>query len=78
MSDVETLLEEIAGIGATEHGGVRRLAWTDEDALLQVLPAISEYDVYVCGPDPWTDAVCAAAAAAGLPSSQLHRERFSW
>ena len=34
MSDVETLLEEIAGIGATEHGGVRRLAWTDEDAQL--------------------------------------------
>ena len=34
MSDVETLLEEIAGIGATEHGGVRRLAWTDEDARL--------------------------------------------
>src|SRR3954447_23205518 len=34
VSDVETLLEEIAGIGATEHGGVRRLAWTDEDARL--------------------------------------------
>ena len=34
MSDVETLLEEIAAIGATEHGGVRRLAWTDEDARL--------------------------------------------
>jgi beta-ureidopropionase / N-carbamoyl-L-amino-acid hydrolase len=34
VSDVETLLEEIAAIGATEHGGVRRLAWTDEDARL--------------------------------------------
>ena len=34
MSDVETLLEEIAAIGATEHGGVRRLAWTEEDARL--------------------------------------------
>jgi predicted ferric reductase len=53
-------------------------AWTDEDALLQILPTISEYDVYVCGPDPWMDAVCVAAVAAGLPSSQLHQERFSW
>jgi N-carbamoyl-L-amino-acid hydrolase len=34
VSDVESLLEEIAGIGATVHGGVRRLAWTDEDARL--------------------------------------------
>jgi beta-ureidopropionase / N-carbamoyl-L-amino-acid hydrolase len=34
VSDVESLLEEIAGIGATSHGGVRRLAWTDEDARL--------------------------------------------
>jgi N-carbamoyl-L-amino-acid hydrolase len=34
VSDVESLLEEIAGIGATQHGGVRRLAWTDEDARL--------------------------------------------
>jgi beta-ureidopropionase / N-carbamoyl-L-amino-acid hydrolase len=34
VSDVESLLEEIAGIGATHHGGVRRLAWTDEDARL--------------------------------------------
>jgi N-carbamoyl-L-amino-acid hydrolase len=34
VSDVESLLEEIAEIGATQHGGVRRLAWTDEDARL--------------------------------------------
>src|ERR671932_782304 len=34
MTDVETLLAQIAEIGATADGGVRRLAWTDEDARL--------------------------------------------
>ncbi|MGC4939853.1 ferredoxin reductase family protein [Kribbella sp. DT2] len=53
-------------------------AWADEEALLHLIPAISEYDVYVCGPDRWMDAACAAALAAGLPSRQLHQERFSW
>jgi len=52
--------------------------WTDEDAMRQLVPGIDGYDVYVCGPDPWMDAVCAAARGAGLPPNQLHQERFSW
>jgi ferredoxin-NADP reductase len=53
-------------------------AWTDEDAMQQLVPCISQYDVYVCGPDQWMDAVCAAATGIGLPPNQLHQERFSW
>jgi len=53
-------------------------AWTDEQALLSLVPAITEYDVYVCGPDLWMDALCAAALAVGVPSNQLHQERLSW
>ncbi|MFF1819670.1 ferric reductase-like transmembrane domain-containing protein [Kribbella sp. NPDC058245] len=53
-------------------------AWSDEDALRKLIPDISLYDVYVCGPDPWMDAVVAAAGRSGLPSNQLHQERFSW
>ncbi len=34
MSDVATLLGQIERIGATGDGGYRRLAWTEEDALL--------------------------------------------
>ena len=54
------------------------MSWSDEDALRQVVPGIERYDVYVCGPDRWMDAVCAAAVASGLPAAQLHQERFSW
>ncbi|MEX0502265.1 2Fe-2S iron-sulfur cluster-binding protein [Alphaproteobacteria bacterium LSUCC0719] len=33
--------------------------------------------VYVCGPDGYMDAVLAAAAVAGIPDDNLHREYFS-
>ncbi len=33
--------------------------------------------VYACGPDGYMDAVIAAAAAAGIPEENLHREYFS-
>ena len=53
-------------------------SWTDEDAMRQLVPGIDRYDVYVCGPDRWMDAVAATALAVGLPANQLHQERFSW
>jgi len=44
----------------------------------QLIPSLREYDVFVCGPDGWMDATAAALLAAGLPSAQLHQERFTW
>jgi predicted ferric reductase len=52
--------------------------WRDRDALLRLIPGLPAYDVFVCGPDPWMDAACAAALEAGLPADQLHQERFTW
>jgi predicted ferric reductase len=53
-------------------------AWRDRDALLRLVPNLPAYDVFVCGPDAWMDAVSAAATDAGLPPVQLHQERFTW
>jgi predicted ferric reductase len=53
-------------------------SWSDAEAVRQLVPEISQYDVFVCGPDRWMDAACAAVTAAGLPAGQLHQERFSW
>ena len=52
--------------------------WNDRDALRRLIPGLTQYDVFVCGPDVWMDAVAAAATAAGLPAEQLHQERFTW
>ena len=50
----------------------------DPDALRHLVPDIAVQDVYVCGPEAWTDAAVAAARAAGVPGPQLHVERFSY
>lgn len=53
-------------------------AWSDGAALRHLAPGLLDSDVFVCGPEPWMDAVRAAALASGLPSDQLHEERFAW
>ena len=52
--------------------------YTDAEALREIAPDITDHDLYLCGPYRWTDAVRAAARAAGVPAAHLHRERFSW
>jgi predicted ferric reductase len=51
---------------------------TDSDALLAVVPDIAETDIFICGPDPWMEAVTRAALAAGASRGQIHQERFTW
>ena len=51
---------------------------SDREALLRLVPDLLERDVFVCGPPPWTEAVLAAARAAGASPTQLHVEHFSW
>ncbi|MDI1466045.1 ferric reductase-like transmembrane domain-containing protein [Catellatospora sp. KI3] len=48
------------------------------EALRRLVPDLPLHDVYVCGPDEWTEAVRRAARAAGIPAEQLHTERFAW
>jgi predicted ferric reductase len=51
---------------------------SDLAALKYWIPDIAERDVYVCGPQTWTDLVRATLTAAGLPEDQLHLETFAW
>jgi len=43
-----------------------------------VFPDLMNSDLYICGPQAWTDAVVAEARAIGLPTHQIHTERFDW
>lgn len=47
-------------------------------ALRHLVPDIAHQDVYVCGPEAWTDAVTDALADAGVPAGQIHVERFAY
>ena len=50
----------------------------DLSALTYWVPDIADRDVYVCGPEQWTDLVRATLTAAGLPEDRLHLETFAW
>ena len=47
-------------------------------ALQHLAPGIEGSDVYVCGPQPWMDAVESAAVRAGVPAGRVHLERFEF
>ncbi|GHF94048.1 MULTISPECIES: ferredoxin reductase family protein [Amycolatopsis] len=50
----------------------------DEEVLRHLVPDIADHDVYVCGPDAWTDAVIDSVRRAGVPADLVHFERFAW
>lgn len=50
----------------------------DVEALRAAIPDVLERDVYICGPQGWTEAVRRAASAAGVPDEQIHTESFGW
>jgi predicted ferric reductase len=47
-------------------------------SLGSIFPDLLRSDVYVCGPGVWAEQVVAEARAAGVPSHQIHFERFDW
>lgn len=54
---------------------------TEEDlrrgvTLGSVFPRLLESDLYVCGPQAWSDLVVRDARLAGVPEHQIHQERF--
>jgi predicted ferric reductase len=46
--------------------------------LQSVFPNLPQSDLYLCGPTAWLDSVEAEARATGIPSHQIHAERFDW
>ncbi|TPX03561.1 oxidoreductase, partial [Schumannella luteola] len=43
-----------------------------------IFPELAQSDLYICGPQAWTDAVVADARAAGVHEDRIHTERFDW
>ncbi len=50
----------------------------DADRLVQLVGDPRSQDVYVCGPAGWMDLVNRSLRRAGVPSAQIHDERFTW
>ena len=41
-------------------------------------PWISESDVYICGPQAWSELVVSCVTRAGVPAERIHAEEFAW
>lgn len=71
-----TLNGRRGGSGATwlpaTHG-----AWAGPDLIRHLAPDLEEYDVFLCGPIPWMDAVRTDLRAAGVDDSRIHSEAFT-
>ena len=86
-SEIDTLANE-RGLQVLRLPGHRRLpdSWLgdgigvadDVTALRFWIPDVADRDVYVCGPEHWTDLVRRTLLAAGLPKDRLHLENFAW
>ena len=46
--------------------------------LESAFPDLAHSDLYLCGPTAWLDSIEADARATGIPSHQIHAERFDW
>lgn len=79
------LLDEVRSLVAARRGRLHVLAGRtgdgvrpfEPDGLRYLVPDITERDVYVCGPPAMTAAVLGALRALGVPSAQVHAEKFS-
>jgi predicted ferric reductase len=47
-------------------------------SLRSIFPDLLHSDLYVCGPGVWAEQVVSEAQGAGVPSHQIHFERFDW
>jgi predicted ferric reductase len=71
--------DEVARRGGRLHAliGPRTEVPLDATALARLVPDVAHRDVYVCGPEPFQDALLAAARRAGVPAAHLHNESFA-
>jgi predicted ferric reductase len=68
-------------IGARARRAHSWLSARDVDrnvSLKSIFPDLRHSDLYICGPQAWTDSVVEDARASGLPAHQIHTERFDW
>ena len=56
--------------GANDHLAAKRLQ--------RLVPDLSRHEVYLCGPEPMMEVARAALHQAGVPSSAIHSESFSF
>jgi predicted ferric reductase len=75
---------EVAALVQQRHGrlheivGPRHRIQFNARAMRRLIPDIAQRDIYVCGPEPFSAAVVAAAGQLGAAAEQIHQESFGF
>ncbi len=69
---MHVVLSQTTGAGAYETG------YIDKEKIQRLVPDFKDREVFLCGPVGMMDAVVYALRELGLPSSQIHFEKFSY
>lgn len=84
-SEEELMMRDEFAALATRRGvrvrylvGPRSKHPMDARSLQRLVPDIAVADVYVCGPDPMTEAIVESLATVGVPLSHIHSEAFAF
>jgi len=81
------LLHEIRELAAEQGAalyeviGPRGSGWSTPDgpqSLSPIVPNLASCDVFVCGPEKWSERVKADARHHGVPNEAIHAEVFAW
>ena len=64
----------------------KKNSWLNDDGsnnpdvarLTAMAPFVSEADVYICGPDAWSESVIKSVRKAGTPAINIHSEEYAW
>lgn len=86
------LMDEITDIAIAKKGTVYELTgrrgirtpWLPFDeseqgaTITDIISNPADWDFYVCGPDPWMEAMEDDLRKAGVPAMRIHAEKFAW
>lgn len=68
-------------VGHRSRSGSTWMTQSDAErgvTLRSAFPDLADSDLFICGPTAWLDSIEADARATGIPSHQIHAERFDW
>ena len=73
-------LHVVAGPRASKNSWLNSDGSNNPDVarLTIMAPHVSESDVYICGPQAWTDSVIKSVRKAGTPVDSIHSEEYAW
>lgn len=70
-----------ASLGSRSRGADAWLSAADVArgvSIRTVFPRLTHSDVYICGPDSWSDVIESRVRDLGVADADIHRERFAW